>query len=138
MEAVTALFDSEEDKLAVSLFANWIEQMAVHGRIEASAYATLERVYRTSSEVKSMLQNRLHSMLQTAVQREKEQLRQEGIQIGEARGEARGEAKGKTERNREIAQAMVTAGYPLAVIAHLLGKAEDEVQALLAEEATQA
>ena len=122
MEAVTALFDSEEDKLAVSLFANWIEQMAAHGRIEPSAYATLERVYRKSLEVKSMLQR--------AVQREKEQIRQEGIQIGEARG--------KAKRARIVAHNMTAQGYPLPVIAHLLGLAEDEVQALLVEEAAQA
>ncbi len=40
-------------------------------------------------------------------------------------------AQGMAQRNREIAQAMTAAGYPLSEIARLLGLSDDDVSTLL-------
>ena len=49
------LFSSEADKGAVSLFLNWLRQLAFHGRLESEDYQSLEYIYRNEEEVKTML-----------------------------------------------------------------------------------
>ena len=87
------LFSSESDKQAVSLFLNWFKQLAFHGRLESEDYESLESIYRTEEEVKTMLV--------TALEREREQIFQNGLREGEQKGKQEGllegEQKGKQE-----------------------------------------
>ena len=80
------LFSSEDDKEAVSLFLNWFKQLAFHGRLESDDYESLESIYRTEEEVKTMLV--------TALERERERFFQNGLHEGEQKGriEGRGQA----------------------------------------------
>jgi hypothetical protein len=50
-----SLYEQESDKQAVSLFLNWFHQLAVYGKVSPADYATLDHVYRTTEEVRSML-----------------------------------------------------------------------------------
>ena len=68
------LFSSERDRQAVSLFLNWFKQLAFHGRLESDDYESLESIYRTEEEVKTMLV--------TALERERQQIFQSGLREG--------------------------------------------------------
>ena len=87
------LFSSESDRQAVSLFLNWFKQLAFHGRLESDDYESLESIYRTEEEVKTMLV--------TALERERERFFQNGLREGEQKGKQEGllegEQKGKQE-----------------------------------------
>ena len=87
------LFSSEVDKEAVSLFLNWFKQLAFHGRFESEDYESLESIYRTEEEVKTMLV--------TALERERERFFQNGLREGEQKGRTEGEQKGRTEGKQE-------------------------------------
>ena len=67
------LFSSEADKDAVSLFLNWFRQLAFHGQLESEDYQSLETIYRTEEEVKTMLV--------TALERERERFFQNGLRL---------------------------------------------------------
>lgn len=111
------LYDSEEDKQALSLFLNWFQQLAAHGYMPASDYTEIEQEYRTKEEVQSMLVK--------ALARERETLWQQGLEIGEARG--------KEERDRQIVRTMVEKGFALALIAEVTQLTPAEIQRLLTE-----
>ena len=83
------LFSSESDKKAVSLFLNWFKQLAVHGRLDSEDYHSLESIYRTEEEVKTMLV--------TALERERQQIFQNGLREGERKGKQEGLLEGKQE-----------------------------------------
>ena len=117
IERLLMLYEAGDHK-AVSLLANWYRQMYLNKRVPATDYALLEQQYRSKEE--------MHSMIVEAIQKEEEQIRTEG------------KLEGKLEQQRLTAQRMIAANYELAVIAYVLGLREDEVQALLVEEATQA
>lgn len=82
-------------------------------------------------------------MLVKALEREREMIydsgkqegidigKKEGIDIGKQEGIDIGKKEGIAERNREVAQAMVTNGFPLPTIADLLALSVAEVTALL-------
>ena len=72
------LFSSETDRQAVSLFLNWFRQLAFHGRLESDDYESLESIYRTEEEVKTMLV--------TALEKERERFFQNGLREGEQKG----------------------------------------------------
>lgn len=117
IERLLTLYEAGDHK-AVSLLANWYRQMYVNKRVPTADYALLEQQYGSKEEI--------HSMIVEAIKKEEEQIRIEG------------KIEGKIEQQRLTAQRMIAANYPFSVIAYVLGLAEDEVQALLAEEATQA
>ena len=87
------LFSSESDKQAVSLFLNWFRQLAFHGRLESEDYESLETIYRTEEEVKTMLV--------TALEREREQIFQNGLLEGEQKGKQEGLLEGEQKGKRE-------------------------------------
>ena len=72
------LFSTERDRQAVSLFLNWFRQLAFHGRLESGDYQSLESIYRTEEEVKTMLV--------TALEKERERFFQNGLREGEQKG----------------------------------------------------
>ncbi len=51
------LFEESPNKHAISLFLNWLKQLATHGRIEQSDYETLDRVYQDTKEVSMLINN---------------------------------------------------------------------------------
>jgi len=116
-----ALFEAEADKQAVSLFLNWFRQLALHGRIEPADYASLETVYRSTEEVKSMLV--------VALEKEREKARTEGL----AEGREEGREEGRAAERREIARAMLYKGMDLALIAEVTGLTKAELNQLQAE-----
>ncbi|MCB0187995.1 MAG: Rpn family recombination-promoting nuclease/putative transposase, partial [Caldilineaceae bacterium] len=73
-ELLLALYDEEPDREAISLFLNWLKQLALYGRIDEETYGSLAEVIRSKEEVKSMFL--------TAIAREKAQIRQEGREEG--------------------------------------------------------
>ena len=97
------LFSSEEDKEAVSLFLNWFRQLAFHGRLESSDYQSLESIYRSEEEVKTMLV--------TALERERERFFQNGLLEGKI----------------EAAQAMLAKGMEIALISEITNLPEERL-----------
>lgn len=116
------LFDREEDKQAVSLFLNWFRQLATYGYIESTDFDSLEKVYHSSEEVRSMLV--------VALEREKKEIFQEGIEQGIEQGRAEGEEA----RNRQIALAMIERNFAVEMIADLLAISVEEVERLVRED----
>jgi hypothetical protein len=123
VERLVELYDSG-DAQAASLLANWFRQMEVNKRISQEDWVLLEKEYRSREELKSMIVE--------AILKREEMIRLKAEAEGEAKGKAEGEAKGKAERDRQIAQAMHAAGYPLAEIVRILALSEAEVERLLA------
>ena len=87
------LFSSERDRQAVSLFLNWFKQLAFHGRLESDDYESLESIYRTEEEVKTMLV--------TALERERQQIFQSGLREGKQEGLREGKQEGLLEGKQE-------------------------------------
>jgi len=113
MEKLLSLYDTEPDRQAIMLFVNWFRQLATHGRLNSADFVAIEEQYLTREEVKSMLVK--------ALEREREMIFDSG------------KKEGITERNRQIAQAMVANGLPLPTIAALLVLSLPEVERLLAD-----
>ena len=129
------LFSSEDDRQAVSLFLNWFRQLAFHGRLESEDYQSLETIYRTEEEVKTMLV--------TALEREREQFfqnglregKQEGLLEGEQKGkqegllegEQKGRIEGKQEGRIETAKAMLAKGMDMTLISEITNLTEAQL-----------
>ena len=117
------LFSSESDKQAVSLFLNWFKQLAFHGRLESDDYESLESIYRTEEEVKTMLV--------TALEREREQIFQNGLREGEQKGKQEGlregEQKGRIEGRIETAKAMLAKGMEVTLISEITNLPEAQL-----------
>ena len=109
------LFSSEGDRQAVSLFLNWFKQLAFHGRIESSDYQSLEYIYRTEEEVKTMLV--------TALERERERFFQNGLREGKQEGLREGEQKGRIE----TAKAMLARGMEISLISEITNLPEAQL-----------
>ena len=97
------LFSSEADKGAVSLFLNWLRQLAFHGRLESEDYQSLEYIYRNEEEVKTMLV--------TALERERERFFQNGLLEGKI----------------EAAQAMLAKGMEITLISEITNLPEERL-----------
>ena len=93
------LYLSEEDREAVSLLLNWFKQLAAHGRIKPEDYESLEYIYRTEEEVKTMLL--------TTLQKDREQFFQNGLREGEQKGRI------------ETAKAMLAKGMEITLISEI-------------------
>jgi predicted transposase/invertase (TIGR01784 family) len=115
-QELLAVFQTEADKQAVSLFLNWFKQLSEHQRIDTEDYAQLEQVYRNVEEVKAMLI--------TALEKEREELYEEGRQEGHE--------EAKAIREREIVMAMLQNGFALEVIARITGLTVAEVKEIAA------
>ena len=76
------LFQTEEDRQAVSLLINWFRQLAVHGRIESDDFGKVAETYRSVEEAKSMLIS--------AIEKEREDIREEGRKEGREEGREEG------------------------------------------------
>ena len=125
-ERLLRLYD-QGDTQAASLLANWLRQLRDNKRIAAEDYTLLEWEYRSREELKMLI---LESM-RRADEETRRQAEAEGMAEGMAQGITQGMAQGMAQRNREIAQAMTAAGYPLSEIARLLGLSDDDVSTLL-------
>ena len=125
------LFSSEGDKQAVSLFLNWFRQLALHGWLEFSDYQSLEYIYRTEEEVKTMLVTALERERQRFFQsglREGEQKgRTEGKQEGKQEGLLEGEQKGRIEEKIETAKAMLAKGMEMTLISEITNLSETQL-----------
>jgi len=110
-----ALFERTEDKQAVSLFLNWLKQMAIHERIDESHYREFERIYHERTEV---------NMLENAIREEKKQIREQGWKDGLADGKSVGEVKGRLE----VAKMMLQNGEPLEKIKLYTGLSEEQIR----------
>ena len=129
------LFSSERDRQAVSLFLNWFKQLAFHGRLESDDYESLESIYRTEEEVKTMLV--------TALERERQQIFQNGLREGEQKGKQEGllegkqkgkqegllegEQKGRIEGRIETAKAMLAKGMEMTLISEITNLPEAQL-----------
>ncbi|MCB0114239.1 MAG: Rpn family recombination-promoting nuclease/putative transposase [Caldilineaceae bacterium] len=118
-----ALFDSEEDKQAISLFLNWYKQLAIHGRVRQEDYASLAEVYRSAEEVRSMLQ--------TTFAQERQRWLEEGREEGREKGREEGREEGREQGIAQVAWTMHRRGFALSVIADITGLSEDELNMLL-------
>ena len=117
------LFSSESDKEAVSLFLNWFKQLAFHGRLDSEDYESLESIYRTEEEVKTMLV--------TALEREREQIFQNGLREGEQKGKQEGllegKQEGRIEEKIETAKAMLAKGMEMTLISEITNLPEAQL-----------
>ena len=122
------LFSLEVDKEAVSLFLNWFRQLAFHGRLESDDYQSLESIYRTEEEVKTMLV--------TALERERERFFQNGLREGKQEGLLEGKQEGLLEGEQkgriETAKAMLAKGMEITFISEITNL--PEAQLLLLKE----
>ncbi len=109
------LFSSENDKQAVSLFLNWFKQLAFHGRLESDDYESLESIYRTEEEVKTMLV--------AALERERQQIFQNGLREGEQKGKQ----EGRIEEKIETAKAMLAKGMEMTLISEITNLSEAQL-----------
>ena len=119
------LFSSEADRQAVSLFLNWFRQLAAHGRIESGDYQSLEYVYRTEEEVKTMLV--------TALERERKEIFQNGLLEGEQKGQVEGKQEGRIEEKIETAKAMLAKGMEMPLISEITNLPEAQLLQLKEE-----
>ena len=117
------LFSSERDRHAVSLFLNWFKQLAFHGRLESDDYESLESIYRTEEEVKTMLV--------TALERERQQIFQNGLREGEQKGKQEGKQEGLLEGEQkgriETAKAMLAKGMEMTLISEITNLSEAQL-----------
>ncbi len=117
------LFSTERDRQAVSLFLNWFRQLAFHGRLESGDYQSLESIYRTEEEVKTMLV--------TALEKERERFFQNGLREGKQEGLLEGEQKGRIEgeqRGRiETAKVMLAKGMEITLISEITNLPEAQL-----------
>ena len=114
MQELIGIFEKEDDKQAVSLLINWFRQMTIHGRIDANAYQSLEKIYCEQEEVRSMLA--------TAIEKEKKRTFREG--------ELKGELKGKLESRLDHARNMLREGLDLDLIGRITGLPREEIEKL--------
>ena len=121
LEKLLSLYDTEPDRQALQIFINWFRQLSAHGRLPQRDFAQIEAQDLSQEEVKSMLIK--------ALERERAAFREEG----KKEGIDIGKKEGIEERNRQIAQAMVTEGFALPTIAHLLALPIPAVEALLTQ-----
>jgi len=132
IERLLWLYD-QGDTQAASLLANWLRQLYNNRRIKAEDYAFLEQEYRSREGV----ENAIFESMRRADEETRRQAEAEGIALGMAQGVAQGMAQGVTigrsARDREIAQAMAAADYPISEIARLLNLNADDVRSLLAD-----
>ena len=113
------LFSTERDRQAVSLFLNWFKQLASHGRLESEDYESLESIYRTEEEVKTMLV--------TALEQERERFFQNGLREGKQEGLREGEQKGRIEEKIETAKAMLAKGMEITLISEITNLPETQL-----------
>ncbi len=113
------LFSSEGDRQAVSLFLNWFRQLAFHGRLESDDYESLESIYRTEEEVKTMLV--------TALERERERFFQNGLREGEQKGKQEGLLEGEQKGRIETAKAMLAKGMEMMLISEITNLTEAQL-----------
>ena len=113
------LFSSEGDRQAVSLFLNWFRQLAFHGRLESDDYESLESIYRTEEEVKTMLV--------TALERERERFFQNGLREGEQKGKQEGLLEGEQKGRIETAKAMLAKGMEMTLISEITNLTEAQL-----------
>ena len=109
------VFSAEADRQAVSLFLNWFRQLAFHGRIESDDYESLESIYRTEEEVKTMLV--------TALEKERQRFFQNGLREGKQEGLLEGEQKGRIE----TAKAMLAKGMEMTLISEITNLPEAQL-----------
>ncbi len=119
------VFSSEGDRQAVSLFLNWFRQLAFHGRIESDDYESLEYIYRTEEEVKTMLV--------TALEKERERFFQNGLREGKQEGLREGKQEGRIEEKIETAKAMLAKGIEMTLISEITNLPEAQLLQLKEE-----
>lgn len=107
------LFEKESDKQAVSLFFNWLMQLAEHGRVDKIDYKSLERIYKDKEEVKEMLI--------TAIKKQKKEFYNKGL------------VDGMEKQKMMIARKMLFQGMEIPFIIQLTGLSEEAVLKLKAE-----
>lgn len=107
-QELLAIFKTEDDKQAASLFLNWFKQLSNHQRIEPEDYIQLEQVYRNVEEV--------NAMLITALKKEREELFEAGHQ------------EGRQENRIEIAAAMLRSEFSIDVISGITGLSTEDIQ----------
>ena len=119
------LFSSEVDKDAVSLFLNWFRQLAFHGRLESDDYESLESIYRTEEEVKTMLV--------TALEKERERFFQNGLREGKQEGLLEGKQEGLLEGRIEAAKAMLAKEMEMTLISEITNLPKEQLLQLKEE-----
>ncbi len=113
------VFSSEVDKEAVSLFLNWFRQLAFHGRIEPEDYESLESIYRTEEEVKTMLVTALEKERERFFQNGLREGKQEGLLEGEQKGKQEGLLEGEQKGRIETAKVMLAKGMEMTLISEI-------------------
>ena len=103
---LSELFDSEEDKIAISLLINYFNYMLIDDKMNEGKYDLLNKVYYDTKEVKTMFS--------TVVKKEREKNKNEG----------------KIERNTEIAKNMIKEGLDIKLIAKITGLSIKEIEKL--------
>ena len=128
------LFSTERDRQAVSLFLNWFRQLAFHGRLESEDYESLESIYRTEEEVKTMLVTALEKererFFQNGLREGRQEGKQEGLLEGKQEGRIEGKQEGRIEEKIETAKAMLAKGMEMTLISEITNLPETQLSEL--------
>jgi hypothetical protein len=81
------LFDSQEDKQAISILLNWFEQLTLRGKKSLDDYRLLDPIYHSKEEIKTMIDSNLEPYAQSFFIK--------GMQEGKKEGELKGKKEGE-------------------------------------------
>ncbi len=125
-QELVKLFEKSPNKHAISLFLNWLKQLAVHERIEQSDYEALDRVYQDTKEVSMLINN---------IEKDRKQLYEKGLVDGILKGIKEGKAEGQREKLFEFVRVMLASGEPLEKIKLYTSLTDEDLLNLHAETA---
>ena len=124
IDSLLDLFDSEDDKQAISLLINYIRMLILNEKITDDV---LSLVYLGRKEAKTMLVQTIEKMYQTSFEKGK----LEGLKEGESRGKLEGLKKGLEEGLKEgkleVAKSMFSRGLSVDFVAEITGLSENEI-----------
>jgi predicted transposase/invertase (TIGR01784 family) len=121
------LFEKEADKQAVSLFLNWLMQLAEHGRIEKVDSQALERIYKNKEEVKEMLITAMEKQREEIFKKGLVKGLEQGIEKGIEKGLKKGLKQGSEKEKIAIARNLLAEGLEVQFIAQVTGLSETAV-----------
>ena len=137
IDELSAVFTSESDRQAVSLFINWFLQLANHGRIESSDVDALNQVYSSFEEVQPMLIESLakerQKIREQAIKEGREEGREKGREEGREEGKEVGLREGEEARATLIAQTLLARDMSITDVAEITGLSRDKIEKMKQE-----
>ena len=123
IDECNSLFDIE-DREALGIFINWRLNWARHGQMPLADYTEVVQALKNKEEVRDLLFHGIEDHFKAV----RKKARREG--------RLEGKIKGKIEGKFEVARAMLSKGFAVALIVEMTGLPEEEVFRLQQESGT--